>query len=349
MTKNFLRYFLLWILIQLLIKGNCQSYYKYFPMKRHDHTATIIDNKLYILGGSGYNGDHEFFYLDVSKKFNTKNLLWKDLSHSNIVPSHYGATSVVGGVNNNTLFLYGVYNSAMALVYTFDPIYNKWDNPQITGDNTVRKQFLTGIIANNGKMYLFGKTLPNGLIFNDYSIDMDMLILDTINLNWEKGSLFNAPTGRGDYGATLLPNHNILYIGRFDIEEESAFRRVYLYDTINDSWSKKITSGDIVPSNRDFFSVVLGLDGKSVIIFGGRGKTNLPKTDALYVLNTINFNWYIPKVTGDIPRSRFWHKANVMDNYMLISFGCCYNRPDESDILLLDISDNKEFKWITEN
>ncbi|CAG8660234.1 13853_t:CDS:2 [Rhizophagus irregularis] len=283
-------------------------------MKRHDHTATIIDNKLYILGGSGYNGDHEFFYLDVSKKFNTKNLLWKDLSYNNIVPSHYGATSVVGGVNNNTLFLYGVYNSAMALVYTFDPKYNKWDNPQIIGDNTIRKQFLTGVIANNGKMYLFGKTLPNGLVFNDYSIDMDMLILDTINLNWEKGSLFNAPTGRGDYGATLLPNQIILYIGRFDIEGESAFP-----------------------------------GAKSVIMFGGRGKTNLPKTDALYVLNTINFNWYIPKVTGDIPRSRFWHKANVMDNYMLISFGCCYNRQDESDILLLDISDNKEFKWVTEN
>ncbi|GES82222.1 hypothetical protein GLOIN_2v1656403 [Rhizophagus clarus] len=315
----------------------------------HDHTATIIDNKLYILGGSGYSGDHEFFYLDVSNKIDTQHLSWIDLSNINIVPSHYGATSVVGGANNNTLFLYGVYNSAMTLVYTFDPIFKTWDIPTITGDNTIRKQFLTGIIARNGKMYLFGKTLPTGLIINDYTIDMDMLILDTINLNWGKGSLYNAPTGRGDYGATLLPNQIILYIGRFDIKEESAFRRVYLYDTFDDSWSKKITSGNIVPSNRDYFSLVLGLDGRSVIMFGGRGETDLPSSDALYVLDTINFNWYIPNVTGNIPRPRFWHKANIMDNYMLVSFGCCYKKSHESDILLLDISNNRGFKWVTQN
>src|SRR5436853_2604096 len=106
-------------------------------MKRHDHTATIIDDKLYILGGSGHSGDHEFFYLDVSNKIDTQNLSWNDLSNINIVPSHYGATSVIGGANNDTLFLYGVYNSAMALVYRFDPISERWDNPQIIGDNSI--------------------------------------------------------------------------------------------------------------------------------------------------------------------------------------------------------------------
>ena len=41
-----------------------------------------------------------------------------------------------------------------------------------------------------------------------------MLILDTINLNWEQGSLVNAPTGSAQYSATLLPNNNIIYIGK---------------------------------------------------------------------------------------------------------------------------------------
>ncbi len=43
-----------------------------------------------------------------------------------------------------------------------------------------------------------------------------MLILDTINLNWEKGSLVivNTPSPREAYGATLLPNQHIIYLGK---------------------------------------------------------------------------------------------------------------------------------------
>src|SRR3954466_11537847 len=42
----------------------------------------------------------------------------------------------------------------------------------------------------------------------------DMLILDRINLSWGKGSMDNAPTPRTQYGAILLPNQNIIYIGK---------------------------------------------------------------------------------------------------------------------------------------
>jgi len=94
----------------------------------------------------------------------------------------------------------------MALVYTFDTQSNSWSVPKITGNTIARKYYLTGIIDYNGKMYLFGGY--NGTRSND------MLILDTINLNWEKGSLVNAPTPRSYYGATLLPNQHIIYLGK---------------------------------------------------------------------------------------------------------------------------------------
>jgi hypothetical protein len=42
----------------------------------------------------------------------------------------------------------------------------------------------------------------------------EMLILDTINLSWSEGSLINAPIPRIHYGATLLPNNKIFYIGK---------------------------------------------------------------------------------------------------------------------------------------
>src|ERR1051325_5263711 len=92
----------LWFLFQLLFEINCQMIFK----QRSFHTATLINNKLYILGGLPTTGK-EFFYLDVSAPFNTQKLLEQNLSTINTVPSHFAATSVKGGVNNNTLFLYG--------------------------------------------------------------------------------------------------------------------------------------------------------------------------------------------------------------------------------------------------
>ena len=41
-----------------------------------------------------------------------------------------------------------------------------------------------------------------------------MLILDTVNPNWSTGSIVGAPSPRVNYGAVLLPNNNIIYMGK---------------------------------------------------------------------------------------------------------------------------------------
>jgi hypothetical protein len=191
---------------------------RFKPKVRSYHTATLIDNKLYILDGEDLTINKtvkSFFYLDVSVPFNTKELAyaWKDLSSTSIVPIHEGAASAKGGANNDTLFLYGgnlnEVTALPALVYTFDPQNNEWSIPNITGSDTItRKQHLLGIIDNNGKMYLWSGALLDG------SAAIDMLILDTINLSWRKGSLINAPTPRVDYGAVLTPDNKIIYMGK---------------------------------------------------------------------------------------------------------------------------------------
>src|SRR6185369_1328256 len=122
------------------------------PMGRNVHTATLIGNKLYILGGVN---SREFFYLDVSVPFNTQNLLWNDLTSTDIIPPHYGAASVRGGANNNTLFLYGgikYSGGADALVYTFDSQSNIWNTAKIAGDNAVntfKRSNLRGVADNS--------------------------------------------------------------------------------------------------------------------------------------------------------------------------------------------------------
>ena len=210
MSRKFLMYITLWLLFLLLVEINCQNFK---PGMRTDHTATLINSKLYILSGRFPNSLFyylkDFFYLDVSVPFNTQELLWNDLSNINIVPPHNVATSVKGGANNDTLFLYGGdSNDVMNLVYTFDSKSNSWNIPKIAGvDPITRKYALTGILDNKGKMYLWSGAIGK-------SMADDMLILDTVNLSYGKGSSVGAPSPRCVYGAALLPDNNIIYIGK---------------------------------------------------------------------------------------------------------------------------------------
>jgi hypothetical protein len=62
------------------------------------------------------------------------------------------------------------------------------------------------------------------------------------------------------------------------------------------------------------------LDGQRIIIFGGESYGSIPQ-DSLYVLDLKNYEWYIPKISGTIPSSRYRHQANVIGEYMVVSFG----------------------------
>ncbi|GES82202.1 hypothetical protein GLOIN_2v1780468 [Rhizophagus clarus] len=210
-------------------------------------------------------------------------------------------------------------------------------------------------MAPNEKLYLFGGRTNSKQYVND------MFILDTVNFIWGKGSSVNASTPRGRYGAALLPNNKIIYIGgnndpniivdpkTLKIRENSltiTLNEVYIYDIINDSWNTEQTTGKI-PSNKGGFSTVLGLDAQKVIIYGGYFNDPGYLDNTLYVLDLTDFNWYIPNVTGNIPKPRANHKANIIGKYMIISFGMGYDKAVESDILLLDISNNEEYIWTT--
>src|ERR1043165_7544517 len=108
MLRKSLAYIILWLSFQLLADGQM------IPKQRQWHTATHIDNKLFILGGSPVSNTsidlNEFLYLDASGPFNTKALSWQDLS-SNSIPAHSNAATAKGGANNNTLFLFGGYTN----------------------------------------------------------------------------------------------------------------------------------------------------------------------------------------------------------------------------------------------
>ncbi|CAI2166040.1 16074_t:CDS:2 [Funneliformis geosporum] len=318
MSKNYSTHFVLWFLVHLLlIEINCQTA-PFKPLRRESHTSTHIDDKLYILGGRNEAGDIKLT----------------------------SAASVRGGINNKTLFLHGGFpytENEVTLVYTFDTQSNSWSIPKITGDITIRKDNLKAIVDDNGKMYLFGGQ-------SNETITNDMLILDTINLKWGIGASIDAPSPRAVYIATYFSKQFIVYLGGYYATTKNdgvslSLKEIYYYDMHGDMWLIRVNSGTI-PSDRDSFSAVLGLDGQRLIIFGGANYlNNLNPQDALYVLNLANYEWYIPKISGTIPGSRYWHQANVIGKYMIISFEYSYDINVDNDILLLDISNNEEYVW----
>ncbi|RIA79668.1 hypothetical protein C1645_793942, partial [Glomus cerebriforme] len=228
----------------------------------------------------------------------------------------------------------------MDSVYTFDTQNNIWNNPKVAGISPTGKVSMTPIIDYNGLIYLFGGYSPELNIYTN-----EMFVLDTINLSWKNVSSINAPSPRNEYGAVFLPNKNIIYIGGYN-KDVGAFtlNEIYLYDTINNTWITKTTYGSI-PSARYSISSILGLDGQRIIIYGGLEQNGqfINPENSVYVLNINNFNWYIPKVSGVMPSTRAFHKSVLIGNYMVMTFGLGYN----SDILLLDISNNDEYIWTT--
>ncbi|PKK66328.1 hypothetical protein RhiirC2_852951 [Rhizophagus irregularis] len=355
--NNLLIYFITFgALLQLLVEVKSQITTK--PDLRLAHTATLIDDKLYILGGeipprsSGKQPKETFLYIDVSTPFNTNEVKYTDLSNS-IVPSREYAIATKGGANNSTLFLYGGATfTNQELVYAFDAQHSAWYIPKPTGDPPVGKDFMSPVIDDNGLLYMFGGSRPVSGYVND------MFILDTIHFNWKKSSAINPPSSRDGYSAVFLPNKTIVYLGGFGPSGPNGsgpiswlpLDEVYLYDTINSSWETKKVDGT-VPAPRAAFSAVLGPDSQRVIIFGGdtnsTSKNVLYSENALYVLNLNTIQWQVPPTSGKPPSSRTFHRTLTIGKYMVVTFGDGYTRDSENDILLLDISNNDQYVWTT--
>ncbi|CAG8810483.1 24592_t:CDS:2, partial [Dentiscutata erythropus] len=118
----------------------------YTPIPRHLHSATLIDNKLYILGGDTGPNDvntflpsNNFFYHNVSGTFNTSNIPWINLS---IV--------IAVSARNNFIFLFGrgLENSSygIPLVYMFDITKNVWNILAIQETQPPRHESIHSII-----------------------------------------------------------------------------------------------------------------------------------------------------------------------------------------------------------
>ncbi|CAG8675272.1 12854_t:CDS:2, partial [Racocetra persica] len=325
----------------------------YTSTPRHSHSATLIGNKLYILGGSSttianpnydiFTPTNDLFYLDVSAAFNKTNIPWTDLFNVVDTPKQDAASVSTGGPNKDNIFLCGGAfennSSGVPLVYTLDSIKNVWNTPTIQEIQPPRRRHSSPIIDVTGKMYIFGGSYNISTGNSSLTYDNRMDILDTINLIWSKGSQLQAPTPRDRFSATLLPSDIIVYIGGFDVTGTTTLREIYLYDAKNDAWETMITVRSI-PDTLAMHTSVLGLNNDRLIIYGGLHSWQSPQVDHdLSVLDIRNkpYKWFIPNISGIIPPTpcdrKIYDRLNLQEKSM------------NPNVSILDIGNDFEYKW----
>ncbi|RIA95404.1 hypothetical protein C1645_734026 [Glomus cerebriforme] len=315
--------------------------------------AVLSGGKIYYIGGIYLQGGidltaSDFFYLGGPEK------TWVDLKGQGVkIPLLASHTANIGGVNQDLIFIIGglqlIPNDV--LVYQFDTKTNAISTPVIQGITPSRRSGVNSV-SFGGKIYLFsGRTTDNSdTLVNSFDI------LNTLTLNWEVGSLVNAPLPRYKYTATLV-NNVIYYIGGLQKnglgQDYSPMSDIYQYDIVGDAWSLKIaTTTGIMPGLRSDHSAVL-IDGK-ICIFGGTFKTvnmlyAMPPVVSIAMLDTSTLIWSIPPLKDpNVPKLAF-HSATLIDKIMLLAFGNNTDVPGgifNNKFYLFDLGD-PNFPWYT--
>ncbi|KAI9492600.1 hypothetical protein BDB00DRAFT_424375 [Zychaea mexicana] len=67
---------------------------------------------------------------------------------------------------------------------------------------------------------------------------------------------------------------------------------ILVFDTANQSWSRRTSTGDVVPTPRSFHTTTLIPNSDDILLYGGRRMgTDLPVDDFIYKYNTENNQW----------------------------------------------------------
>ncbi|CAB4495219.1 galactose oxidase [Rhizophagus irregularis] len=329
-------------LILIIILYILNVYGQYVPGNRYGHSAVFVrsEQRIYFIGGfkaKTYvpNPMSDVFYLNVNE--------FTDLTSQVNLPLTLFHVSELGGVNKDLIFTIGGVNlndPETNHIYSLNTKTNELSVPIVQGKVPPTRTGMSSVIY-EGKIYLFGgrASVNAFLYFNNFDI------FDTINLNWQVGSLVNSPIARAFHSSTLV-NGVIYYIGGTQINDYPPLTEIYQYDIVGNTWSlKKATAADpkFMPGSRACHTSIL-MHGK-IVIYGGFFSSsdiqnNLPAKETIAMLDVNTLVWSIPefdaRVDNPIPKLAL-HTATVMGEIMYIAFGNFMDEPNGFDQTNKDI------------
>jgi N-acetylneuraminic acid mutarotase len=232
------------------------SYGESMPTKRSEVSGTVLDNKIYIIGGSDEKGPTDLVdvYDPEINNWAIVSPLPKKLDHT-AAATYDGKIYIVGGFDSN-----GMPSDSL---FIYDPITDKWE----IGKNmpTARGGLTSKFV--NGTLYVIGGDAtalydskgnynPQGVVATNEAYTPK-------NDSWTTKSPM--PTSR-DHLTSAVISGNIFVLGGRQPEKGPLFKDLStneMYDTSNDRW----ISLEPLPTNRSGLAAT-SVNG-SIYVFGG--------------------------------------------------------------------------------
>ncbi|KAI8882593.1 galactose oxidase [Backusella circina FSU 941] len=241
--------------------------------------------------------------------------------------------------------------------YYYDALNDKWELPTVKGVHLAQRKQHAAVSDDQGRVWVWGGTSDMSTYGGNTIYYNAWMIINTLNWTISYPPVSSNPSPRIDHTATMISNKYILIIGgvvySHDVTDPNnqltlnpvSMSSLLLFDMSNNRWLN-ITAGGNIPAPRRGHSAVLGLDGKSVIVFGGgTPDDDHTQLNDVFILELATMRWIAPSIKGVPPQPRKYHKAYLVDDYMLVVFGLGGDARGLDDVSILSTS---SWSWITQ-
>lgn len=282
------------------IKFNGKTY-----SARTGHTAVLINNKIYVFGGTDETTRRNDLY-----SYDIQSNLWVQVDTNGMVPTpRSGAKSIACGAS---FYLFGGYTRKDGTyyndLYRFDTALNTWNKLFCSGEIPSIRTDHTAVLYENA-IYIFG-----GYDGKNRFNDLKACRLE--NYEWKNVNNTGVqPLPRFGHSAVVF-NDSMYIFGGWDGHE--TLDDLYQYNFTTGFWYELKRTVGLRPSPRYRHSCVV-FSG-SLFIFGGVDKSQRRFND-LHEYNIQHKEWTAKRVEGEIPSHRTFHTALVQDNIMFILGG----------------------------
>lgn len=313
------------------------------PLGRYKHSAAVVEDKLYVVGGSR-NGR----YLSDNQVFDFKTLTWSPL-YPSVSPNNSSVEKdepkklllAIAGHSlvrwlDKLLVVSGHTKEASdtVKVWSIDPKTNEISVVNTTG-TVPRARGGQSVVLFGASLLMFGGEDTRRQSLND------LHILDLNTMTWDLIKTINMPPSpRFDHSAIIHADRYLLIFG--GSSHSTCFNDLHFLDLLSMEWSQPETQGEVVSPRGGHAGAAV--DDNWYIVGGGDNTSGATET---MILNMSKLVWSIPtKVKGRDPLASEGLtvcSATINSEKFLVAFGG-YNGKYNNELYVLKPKTNTSAK-----